>query len=142
MCGYCELPVPTKIALWTESYAHDDQTLQPVSGGFGRTVKPWLPAHAAATDAGSRFGWLSAPPANRHVQKHQITLPVFASRQKMNPYVGADSPSPQPTYTRPFTTSGPLQQSAFGLVTGWLCARSADFRLTDQIVANVAAFTQ
>ena len=111
--------MPTQTRWWRWSYASDDHTDTPTFGGSGAEENPAGRGLIPTAEAGITFGALSAAAVNLLVQNSQTTLPVSASRQYTNPQA-PNSPSPHPTYTRSPMTSGEVQQSAIGLLTGWL----------------------
>src|SRR5687767_9379490 len=94
------------------SSAGDDHTEQPrVMGWVGVVLKGGLIGPTVIA-AGSTFTSLFVPATYWFVQKIQITLPVFASRQNTNEYSPSFSPSPMPTQTRPLATQGEDQPAA------------------------------
>src|SRR6266536_3768191 len=126
----------------TAPQAQEDQTDTPTSDGSGWAVKGAGSGLMPTAELGMTLGWLSATPGNLLVQNSQTTSPVVASRQYTNPNA-PPSPSPQPTYTLPLTTSGEVQESVqLTFWTGWLWAGSGLRRSTDHSSAKVAASRQ
>src|SRR5690349_2185598 len=89
---------------------HEDQTGIPLCLGSGSVVNPFGRNEVHAL-SGMTLALLSTPSTNWLVQKSHSTWPLLASRQYTNPYAPL-SPSPNPTYTLPFTTSGEVHPSA------------------------------